>query len=150
MAQHLTELPEISMEGFQVVSGELFVHPPAKKEASCTIWYTSISFSKASLYALNCCERIRIEVNSKTKCILLVPVTAKDKDGIRWVKGIKETTTRKIECKAFTSQLYKTWGLNPNMVYRTYGRIVAANNKIMLLFDFSDSKSWRSKIEVKA
>lgn len=149
MAQHLSELPEISMEGFQVVSGELFVHLPARKDPSCTIWYTSISFSKTSLYALNCCERVLIKVNSKTKCILLVPVTAKDKDGVRWVRGVKEPTTRKIECREFTSQLYKTWELNPNMIYRTYGRIVTANKKVMMLFDFSDSESWKSKMEVK-
>ncbi len=150
MAQHLTELPEISMEGFQVVSGELFVHLPAKKEASCTIWYTSISFGKTALFALNCCERVRIEVNSKTKCILLVPVTAKDKDGVRWSSGAKEPHTRKIECKAFTSQLYKIWDLNPDMIYRTRGRIVTSDKKIMLLFDFSDAESWKRKAGVKA
>lgn len=149
MTQRLSELPEISMDGFQVVSGELFVHPTTKKEPSCTIRNTSIFFSKPSLYALNCCERVLIKVNSKTKCILLVPVTAKDKDGVRWIKGIKEPTTRKIECRAFTSQLYKTWELNPDMVYRTYGRVVTANKKVMMLFDFSDSESLKSKMKVK-
>ena len=138
-------IPEISREGFQVVSGDMFRHMQRISQPSVTLWYNSISFSKASILALNSCERIRIEVNSKTKCILIVPVTMKDRDNVHWVKNIKDPQARKIECKAFTSQLFDTWGWDRESVYRAVGRIVSSEKKVMLLFDFSEPESWPCK-----
>ena len=143
-------LPEIRHEGFQVVSGELFKHMQRLSLPSATLWYSSISFSKASVLALNNCERVRIEVNPNTKCMLIVPVTIKDKDNIHWVKNVKDPRARKIECKAFTSQLFDTWGWKQDYVYRTTGRIVSVDKKVMLLFDFSEPESWPWKERVKA
>ena len=143
-------LPEISHEGFQVVSGELFKHMQRLSLPSATLWYSSISFSKASVLALNNCERVRIEVNPNTKCMLIVPVTIKDKDNIHWVKNVKDPRARKIECKAFTSQLFDTWGWKQDYVYRTTGRIVSVDKKVMFLFDFSEPESWPWKERVKA
>lgn len=94
---------------------------------------------------LNNCERVRIEVNPKTRCILLIPVTSKDKDAVRWAKTGKEVQPRKIECLAFTSQLFDGWGWDRKRVYRTTGRIVSSDKKIMLLFDFSNPESWPMK-----
>lgn len=143
-------IPEFSRDGFQVVSGEMFKHMQRLSLPSVTLWYNSISFSKASVVALNNCERIRVEVNPSTKCMLIVPVTEKDKDNIRWVKNIKDPQARKIECKAFTSKLFGTWGWNENYVYRTTGRVVSVDKKVMLLFDFSDPESWPWKERAKA
>ena len=95
-------------DGYQVVKGDMFIHFPRKSEATCTLWPTSISFNKMALQTLNNCERIRIEINPKTKGMLLFPVTAQDKDGIRWTKGVKDPVARKIECKAWTD--YKFGG----------------------------------------
>ena len=147
--QLINDIPEISLEGFRVVSGEMFAHIPQKGEPTCTIWYDSIAFSKTSLNALNNCGQILIEINPLTKCLLAVPVTAKDKDAISWTKGLKEPSARKIGCKIFSSQLYKTWKLDSDMVYRTLGRIVSADNKIMLLFDFNKPEKWKRKKKAK-
>lgn len=119
-------------------------------QPSATLWYNSISFSKASVQALNNCERVRIEVNPSTKCLLIVPVTIKDKDNIHWVKNVKDPQARKIECKAFTAQLFETWGWKPDYVYRTTGRVVSVDKKVMLLFDFSEPESWLWKERTKA
>lgn len=143
------DIPEISIEGFKVVSGEMFVPPAKKSVPTCTIWYDQIAFSKTALNALNSCERVRIEINPKTKSLLLVPVTEKDKDGICWTKGLKEPATRKIGCKLFSSQLYEAWKWKPDTVYRTLGRIVSADKKIMLLFDFNQPETWKRKMGVK-
>lgn len=143
-------IPEISHDGFQVVSGEMFKHMQRLSLPSATLWYNSISFSKASVLALNSCERVRIEVNPNTKCLLIVPVTIKDKDNIHWVKNVKDPQARKIECKAFTSQLFDTWGWKDTHVYRTVGRVVSVDKKVMLLFDFSDPESWLWKERAKA
>ena len=151
MAQQLSDLQEVSMEGFQVVSSSMFSHFPRTSEPSCTMWYSSISFSKSAVNALNGCERVLIQVNAKTKGILIVPVTSKDKDGIQWLKDSKIVEAKKMDCKAFTSQLFQTWGFDPEYVYRSYGRVVTAKKKVMLLFEFKNPESWkcRSKGKVK-
>ncbi|MCQ2438687.1 MAG: hypothetical protein MJ074_02870 [Oscillospiraceae bacterium] len=99
--------------------------------------------------ALNGCERVLIQVNAKTKGILIVPVSSKDKDGILWLKDSKVVQAKKMDCKAFTSQLFKTWGFDPEYVYRSYGRVVTADKKVMLLFDFKDTENWKYKPKSK-
>ena len=141
----IEEIREVSMDGFQVVSGDMFRSITRLNLPAITLWYNSISFSKASVVMLNNCERVRIEVNPKTRCILLIPVTSKDKDAVRWAKTGKEVQPRKIECLAFTSQLFDGWGWDRKRVYRTTGRIVSSDKKIMLLFDFSNPESWLMK-----
>ena len=135
---------EISREGFQVVSGETFRKPLRVNMPAITLWYNSISFNKASVTALNSCERIRIEVNPADQRILLIPVTSRDKDAVRWVMG-KELQPRKIECLRFTSQLFESWDWDEGNVYRTIGRIVSSDKKVMLLFDFRDPETWPMK-----
>ena len=149
MTRNIEELQTVSMEGFQVVRGEMFRRLTRLTEPSITFWYNSISFSKASLTALNLCERVRIEVNPKTRCILLIPVTCSDKDAIRWAKLGNEPQPRKIDCVAFTSQLYETWNWDRNSVYRAVGRLVTADRKLMLLFDFSNPEHWLFKDKAK-
>ena len=138
-----TSIKEISLDGFKVVSGEMFAHLPRKSDATCTLWPSAISFSKQSLILLGNCEHVRIEVNVKTKGLLVVPVTSKDRDCIRWIKNVKEPTVRKMECTHFTKQLYEAWGLNLEQVYRAIGKLVAADNKVMLLFEFTDAETWK-------
>ena len=86
MDMYSTEIQEISKDGFQVVSAEMFQCSQRSAAPSMTLWFNSISFNKAALIALNNCERVRIEVNIEKKMILLIPVTAKDKDNVRWMK----------------------------------------------------------------
>ena len=100
-------IQEISREGFQVVSGEMFRRALRLSAPTATIWPNRISFSKAALAALNNCERVRFEVNAPKRCLLVVPVTEKDKDNVRWTKNSKEPAVRMIECLAFTKQLYE-------------------------------------------
>lgn len=143
------DIVEISKDGFQIVSGEMFRHAFRLNAPTATLWPNSISFSKAALQTLNNCERIRIEINLKKRCILVVPVTEKDKDNIRWIKTGKDISIRKIECLAFTSQLYEAWGWKSHLAYRVSGRLVSVDKKVMLLFDFSNPESWRFKDKAK-
>ena len=138
-------IPEISMEGFQVVSGDLFSNYGHTKAPTCSLWPTSIGFGQVAINTLNGCERIRIEINPSTKCLLAIPVTDKDKDFVRWTSGGKEPKARKIDCKYFTAELYKKWGLNPSMNYRASGVLVSFNQQVMLMFDFNKAESWYPK-----
>lgn len=138
-------IEEVNLDGFQIVRSEMFLHFPRKGEATCTVWPTKISFSKLALTSLNSCEYVRIEINPNTKCLLVVPVTSKDKDSIRWIKGQKEFTVRNMESKQFGDILYSTWGLNPQCNYRAAGRLISSKGKVMLLFNFTDAEMWKGK-----
>ena len=95
----MNPIEEVSLEGFQIVASDMFIHLPRKSEATCTIWPSRVSFSKLTLSALNNCEFVRIEVNPRTKCLIVVPVTSSDKDSIRWIKGAKEFCIRNVYYK---------------------------------------------------
>ena len=90
----ISPVEELSLDGFQIVKSEMFLHLPRKADPTCTIWPTKISFSRMSLQALNNCEYVRLEVNPKTKCLLVAPTPSTDKDSIRWIKGQKEHSVR--------------------------------------------------------
>lgn len=143
----MNPIEEVSLEGFQIVSSDMFVHLPRKNDATCTIWPTRLSFSKLVLSALNNCEFVRIEVNPCTKCLIVLPVTSSDKNSIRWIKGTKEFCIRNMESKRFGDQVYQAWGLDMEYNYRAVGRLVTANQKVMMLFDFSNAESWKTKRE---
>ena len=138
----LDEVQDINMDGFQVVSADLFCNYQRFDAPTLTLWIDQVSFSKAAVKALNNCERIRMEVNPQSKKILLIPVTIKDKDGIKWMITGKEPHGRKLECKAFSEKLFQAWGWDIDRVYKAPGRIVISDQKVMLLFDFSNPDSW--------
>lgn len=137
-------LDEISLDGFQVVRGNMFQHAPAKSTPTCTIYPSRINFNKMCLLALNNCEFISIRVNPKTKCLLLTPVPSSDKDSIHWIKSSKDQTTRNLESRLFGKDIYSSWGLDESLNYRARGSLVTVNNKVMILFDFNTPEIWRN------
>ena len=141
----LTPMQEISLDGFQLVKGEMFRQANNRYDATLTIWHDSIAFSKLSVETLNNCERILLKVNAQDKRILIVPCTAKDPDSIRWTKNIKEPCPRKMDCRPFASKLFETWGWDKDFVFRSVGKLVTSDKKVMLLFDFNDPESWKYK-----
>lgn len=142
-----SEIEEVSLEGFQVVSVSYFTNHTFCRTPTCTFWPTGITFNKLALSALNNSERIRIEINSEKKCILIIPVTMKDKDSILWRKNVKEYAPRRIESIRFSTTIYELWGWNPECSYRAAGRIVSAESKVMLLFDFNKPETWKVKVK---
>ncbi len=145
MGGTISSIPEVSMDGFQVVSGDMFGNQAHYNVPTITLWYNSVSFSKAAIVALNSCERILIKVNPEKKCILIIPVSSKDKDNVRWLKSGKAPQAKKLDCIQFTSKLYETWGWEKGCCYRATGRLVMSDQKVMLLFDLSAPESWKYK-----
>ena len=141
----ITNMEELSLDGFKIVKSEMFLHLPRKADATCTIWPTKISFSRMTLRALNNCEYVRLEVNPNTQCLLVAPTHSSDKDSIRWIKGQKELSVRNMESREFGEEVYKAWGLDQHYNYRAVGRLVSTRNKIMMLFDFSAAEMWKGK-----
>ena len=136
---------EISLDGFQVVSGQMFCHMPRMSVPTLTITPKSLSFNKAAIEALNCCEHIRIEINDRKRCILIVPVTANDRDGIRWLKNGKSLHGKSVDCKRFAAHLYGMWEWESDSRFRSAGKLVSSEGKVMLLFDFSQPETWAGR-----
>lgn len=144
--QKVNDIAQIDLEGFQVVKGEYFLTVPSRMTTpTMTIKNGKISFSKRAITDMNSCERIRMEVNPDKRSIIIIPVTAKDMDAIRWTKNIKEPLPRVLTCSEFTSQIFELWGWDEKFDYRAVGRVVTVDNKVMMLFDFNDPEKWRHK-----
>ncbi len=134
---------EISLEGFQVVSGDFFYAPTRLQAPTLTIWEDgSIGFCKQDLILLNVCENVLVQVNTEAQKILIVPTTSKDKDAVRWVKKTDPPEARKLTSKKLTDRLYDAWKWDRKRIYRSVGKLVTSGNKVMLLFDFSGPESW--------
>lgn len=146
----MDEIPEISLEGFQVIHGDIFRGRQRSSYPAATLKFNSISFNRAALSALHNCERIRFEINPQTKAMVIIPVTAKDVDNVSWTKNGKEPTPRKIECIGFASYLFELWKWNKEFTYRSTGKVVTADKKVMLLFEFSNPEKWKSNEKAKS
>jgi len=140
-------MPQINLDGFQVVRGTYFTHqaPP-----SLTIWDKAISFNCVAYQMLNNCECIQIMYNDANRSILVCPAAQKDSDSVVWKRHNADPPKyRKIECANFSKPLLERWQLDLKYRYRATGRLVQADKKVMLLFDFRAAEVWDGKGLVK-
>lgn len=140
-------MPQISLDGYQVVRSSYFAHqsPP-----SLTIWDKAISFNCISYQMLNNCESVQILCNDNSRSILVCPEASKDNDAIGW-KGQSSNNPKyhRIDCANFSRSLLDRWKLDSKYRYRAFGRLVQADKKVMLLFDFRYAEVWDGKRVVK-
>lgn len=141
-------LNEISIEGFKVVSGDYFSSLPKPYAPLLTIGDGKLWFTKRDVLALNSCEYVLVRVNAEGRKILIVPTKSTDKDAIRWVSRMDPIDARRVSCPRLTDQLFEIWGWDKKMIYRSMGKLVTSNNKVMLFFDFSEPEI-RQNREVK-
>ncbi len=132
-------IEKVSLDGFQVVKGNYFRR---QNEPAMTLFKSAVSFNCSAYETLNRCETIEILVNEKKKCILIKPVSSKEGDAVRWVKGKEKLKLTRIECSAFAKQLFSLWKLKGEYRYRVMGRVVQCDSKIMMLFDFNEAEMW--------
>ena len=136
-------VPEISMEGFRVVSGDYFSNPTRPQVPIFTVWDRCIGFSKQDIAMLNNCENIIIQINAEERKVLISPALSNDKDAVRWAKKDSKIEARKINCPRLSEKLYEMWGWDKQYIYRSVGKLVTSGNKVMLLFDFSEPEKWK-------
>lgn len=134
---------EISMDGFKVVSSDFFCTVSRVSAPTITVWDGSIGFSKQDLLLLNSCENVLMQINAENKKILVVPMSSKDKDAIKWVKKTNPLEAKKFSCPKLTDNLYDAWNWDKDYIYRATGRLVTVQNKVMLYFDFSEPEKWK-------
>ena len=64
-------------------------------------------------------------------------------------KGRKRSSRKENRMQGIATQLYEVWGLDSAFIYVAAGKIVTADKKVLLLFDFSNAESWRAKSKAK-
>jgi len=133
-------ISEISLDGYQVVRGQYFSRVI---EPACSLWYSSIAFNTATFSALNSCDSVSILVNANARCIIVKPVSSRDRDAVNWLRDKEKQKYQKIECSRFTRQIFDLWGWSNELHYRTNGRLVMVDKKLMMMFDFSKPELWR-------
>ena len=136
-------MPNVSLEGYQIVRGTYFKHqnPPMM-----TIWKQSVSFNNVSIEMLNNCECIQLMCNDNNRCILICPASSNDKDAVVWKSNSAVPPRyRKMDCTNFSRPLLERWQFDLAYRYRAYGRLVQADKKVMLLFDFREAEIWDGK-----
>lgn len=126
-------LEQISLEGFQKVSGELFIK---RAEPFISLWEDGIAFNKTCIESLGGCDTVGLQVNSEKRWIVAMPVSSDDKDAIFW-KPTGTQKFKKLECRRFTKRIFDLWGWNEDTHFRIPGQIAAVGDKIVLLFDCS-------------
>jgi hypothetical protein len=89
-----------------------------------------------SVGLLNSCENIILKVNKTTQGILIIPSNSREPESFKWLSE-KAKVPRQMTCPEFTDTLYRAWGWDFSKRYRSTGRIVTVDNKVMLLFNFS-------------
>lgn len=141
------EIKSISLEGFQVVDCRFFSR---STEPIMTLFPTAIAFNVASQDALNRCESVEILVNEKERCIIIRPaVNTKNTEAIKWRKDPENAKYSRVECTLFGRKIYSAWSLNEKYSYKTVGKLVQCDRKVMLLFDFSQKEAWQGSKLVK-
>lgn len=132
-------LKQMTLDGFQVVNSSLF---STLGSPAMSVWYDSVSFSQMAYQALGNCDCVTIRVNNQMKAVLVEPASSGSNTAVRWKKGEKVVKYSKISCSTFTRQIYDDWGLDPKARYKSYGRIVQIDKKVMILFEFATAEKW--------
>lgn len=142
-----SDIKSISLDGFQLVKSKYFSR---MSEPVMSLFPTAISFSVAAHEALNRCESIEILVNEDKKSILVKPsMSSKDSEAVKWQRGKEKPKYSRIECSIFTKKLFSVWKLDNKYSYKTMGKIVQCDKKVMILFDFSEAEVWDGSKMVK-
>lgn len=130
-----TLINDVSLDGFHTINGGFFLRQQA---AQMTLWKNAIQFNTVSYMMLSRCASVKMLLNIKTQQILIQPCSSKEPDAVAWLKNPEEPRTQKITCESLTKQLYKAWSWDPQLHYVANGSLVQNEDRLMLLFDFSD------------
>lgn len=132
-------IENINLKGYQIVESRMF---RKTNIPSMNLFPTAISFNRDCHLALNNCDNIQIMVNLETKTVLIKSCTSSDENAILWERGTKSTYIPRFTCEDLTKLLFSVWKLDRNYHYRVGGRLVKADSKLMLLFDFKDYETY--------
>lgn len=128
-------LSEINLDGFQVVKGQYF---QKQAEPILTLWPTAMAFGQGAFQAFHNCECIQVFLNSLNKSILICPASSNAQDAVAWRHTKAEPKYSKVDCPQLARKLFEQWGFRKECHYKTVGRLVQVDQKLMILFDFNN------------
>lgn len=133
-------IEDISLKGFIVVKHQLFER---ERLPTMTLFSRKVSFSRECHDVLDGCESIQIMVNYEHRQIIVKPSASSDEDSLVWRNDkLKNPNVGDIGCPLLTLRLYKEWKLNPRYRYKTQGKLVKSDRKLMILFDFNSADTY--------
>ena len=136
----LQHIEEINLKGFIVVKHMFF---EKEKTPTMAVFQRKITFSKESHLALDKCQAVQMMINFESRQIVVKPISSSEEDSIVWYKEkLKNPFIADIGCPRLTAKIYKEWKLNPKYRYKTKGRLVRYDRKLMLVFDFNESDTY--------
>jgi len=128
-------IENISLKGYQIVDTKMFHRITIP---TMNIFPDSIAFNKDCHSALNNCDCVQVMVNTETQTVLIRPCPSSEENSLLWERGTKDTYIPRFSCEDLTRTLFSVWKWDTKYHYRASGRLVKADNKLMLLFDFKD------------
>ena len=133
----LQSIEDISLKGFIVVKHQMFERT---RIPTITISNRKMLFSKDCHTALDNCQSIQVLVNYEQQLIVVKPTSSSEDDSISWRNDkLMIPNINDIPCPLLTQRLYREWNLNSKYRYRSKGKLVKSDNKLMLLFDFNSA-----------
>ncbi len=133
----LQNIEEISLKGFIVVKHQLFER---EKSPTMAVFKRKVTFSKECQIALDKCQSIQMLINYDSKQIVVKPMSSSDEDSLLWYKeDLKDPFISDIGCPRLTARIYREWKLDPKYRYKTRGRLVRSERKLLLIFDFNEA-----------
>jgi hypothetical protein len=106
------------------------------------MYKNEVSFTREAHRDLNNCAAIQMLIHVENKIVIIMPSTSTDENAIAWDRQLKDTSASKFFCPCLTNRLYALWDWNTKYKYKTDGRIVYCDKKVMILFDFNDAKPY--------
>lgn len=143
-AEFLQKIPvdnDFSYDGFQVVRGEFFSH----------LFEPSITFNQNSFYVNSACikrlsdvNHILILVNEEQKKLVIRPCSEDTKDCQCW--KTKSNKPKAMKCRDFFQRIMVMMNWNEHYRYKVLGKIIKANDEIILVFNLASREEYPRKI----
>ena len=136
----LQNIEDISLKGFIVVKHEFFKQ---ERTPAMTVFRRKVSFGKECQLALGKCQSVQMMINFDSRQIIVRPMSSSEEDTIVWYKeDLKNPFVGDFACTPLMARVFREWGLDPRYRYKTKGRIVKSDRKLMLMFDFNEADTY--------
>ena len=132
---------DFDFDGFQVVRREFFAH---LQEPSATFNNCKFSVNSACLKRFPETTSVQVLINKETKVMALMPCPDGAKDSFVWCKLSKgKRAPKSITCKLFFAKIVDMMDWNPNYRYKLLGKIIRANEEMLLAFDLTATETYQ-------
>lgn len=140
---------EFDFDGFQVVRREFFAH---MSEPSVTFNNYKFNVNAACINKFPDFEYAQVLINRSKKILALRPCDEYAKDAFMWCSipaSGKQKGKRKPKattCKLFFAKIISLMEWNPDYRYKILGKVVKANDEILLVFDLTATEVYKKEI----